>query len=176
MEQTQKMTKAQRMGCKQPEAFCLMLYRSRDSYRQQILWNSRDAVTPFIIVVDGVELLHQEWGMDFFAPDHQVHVGDRVFVDTTMEMASEFAARRIAFVSEAMPETAPKTDEEYTELQSALIDEFYGDGHQPTTVLIETQEQADELNKAERMEGLTPVRTRYPFFRRPNIPNGGRFA
>ena len=71
------------------EAFCLMKYRSRDGLLEEILWNSRDGVTPFCIMSrDGkTEMQHVEWSNDVCAPTHQPKVGDRIFVDVTRELA-----------------------------------------------------------------------------------------
>lgn len=73
------------------EAFCLMLYGTRDGSVRETIWNSRDGVTPFMIHTrDGVEMSHlPPWSDDVYAPAHRPKVGDRIFVDLTLERARE---------------------------------------------------------------------------------------
>jgi hypothetical protein len=75
------------------EAFCLMQYS--DGKEVEILWNSRDGVTPFgIRSRDGKrEMRHVNWQFDRPAPGHVPKVGDRVFVDLTIEKAREYRRR-----------------------------------------------------------------------------------
>lgn len=78
---------AQQAGCTQAEAFCLMLYRDERG-NEEWIWNSRDAVTPFCISLrNGNEAMHVEWSRDRFDPWHVPKVGDRIFVNLTMEHA-----------------------------------------------------------------------------------------
>ncbi len=47
-------------GCKtieivHGEAFQLMRYGEKNGEKEQLIWNSRDDVTPFIIHIDGIE-------------------------------------------------------------------------------------------------------------------------
>jgi len=70
------------MSYRQPEAFCLMLYRS-ESGKEYTIWNSRNGVTPFVAAIDGEEFTHVEWGKDAYRPDHLPKVGDYVFVTLT---------------------------------------------------------------------------------------------
>lgn len=75
---------------KQPEGFCLMKYRAEDGSCEEIIWNSRDGVTPFIVASrDGKPMQHVDWEGDRYAPHHIPKVGSRVFVDATMESCIE---------------------------------------------------------------------------------------
>lgn len=52
-------TEATRRGHQHPEAFALMQYTSKSSGITEIVWNSRDGVTPFgILMRDGTEGKH----------------------------------------------------------------------------------------------------------------------
>lgn len=65
------------------EAFCVMKYASRDGREVEYLWNSRDGVTPYIVIArDGVtELRHVDWNLDCQEPDRIPEVGERIFID-----------------------------------------------------------------------------------------------
>lgn len=77
---------------KHPEAFCLMWYASRDGAEKELIWNSRDGVTPFCIKgKSGRELQHVHWAHDQYVPRHTPKPGDRVFVDATRELVAERA-------------------------------------------------------------------------------------
>lgn len=80
---------------KHKEAFCLMKYRDQHG-NEEIIWNSRDGVTPFFIRnKQGNEATHVDWHNDQFAPDHQPKKGERIFVDLTPERAREIATRQV---------------------------------------------------------------------------------
>ena len=67
------------------EAFALMTYRAEDG-EQEVIWNSRDGVTPFVITLrSGKEARHVNWASDRHAPDHVPQPGERVFVDLDRE-------------------------------------------------------------------------------------------
>lgn len=77
------------------EAFCLMKYRADDG-EEEILWNSRDGVTPFMIRLrSGKEASHVEWHLDKYAPDYIPPVGSRIFADLTEEKAREMVRERV---------------------------------------------------------------------------------
>lgn len=80
-----------------PEAFCLMKYATKDGTETEIIWNSRDGVTPFCIASkSGVEMQHD---MRFFrhnrVPEHQPKPGDRIFVDLGAERARKLVTERV---------------------------------------------------------------------------------
>lgn len=79
------------------EAFCLMKYRSDDGSEEEIIWNSRDGVTPFVITLEsGKRAQHVDWAKDVYAPSHQPKSGNRIFIDMTKERALEIAQRNIS--------------------------------------------------------------------------------
>ena len=79
------------------EAFYLMCYSNKSGTIIELVWNSRDGVTPFCIgSKDGTEeLTHVQWEHDAFRPDHKLQVGDRYFADCDEEAATEAAECRL---------------------------------------------------------------------------------
>lgn len=66
------------------EGFCLMQYKDKVTGEIEILWNSRDGVTPFIIESRrGNEAEHIDWRADKYAPDFKPAKGMRIFVDAS---------------------------------------------------------------------------------------------
>lgn len=81
------------------EAFCVMKYASRDGRVTEFIWNSRDGVTPFIIMSQGdepVEMNHVNFGGDHYSPHHKPKPGSRIFVDMTKEEHLGYVMRRIS--------------------------------------------------------------------------------
>lgn len=87
----------------QKEGFKLMIYQCKFGH-VEIIWNSRDGITPFIVSCAHVETLlgkctgemqHICWPADLHAPDHVPAVGSRVFVDLTIEKAREYRRRYV---------------------------------------------------------------------------------
>jgi len=76
---------------KHPEAFALMQYESNDGSVREVIWNSRDGVTPFGVTArDGeTSLRHVRWHEDRYAPDHKPALGERMFVDLTERRAQQ---------------------------------------------------------------------------------------
>lgn len=79
------------------EAFKLMVYVSDDGQQGELVWNSRDGVTPFSILArDGkTSLTHVDWARDVYAPHFRPPPGMRVFVDMTPERKREMAERQV---------------------------------------------------------------------------------
>lgn len=78
------------------EAYCLMRYRTDDGRTEELIWNSRDGVTPFICTHrDGRQMQHIDWASDVPSPAHTPKPGDLVFMDMTEEFAGEAAARNV---------------------------------------------------------------------------------
>jgi hypothetical protein len=115
------------------EAFCLMKYQAEDG-TSEILWNSRDGVTPFVIRLkpgaDGValEAKHVEWNRDQYLPNFVPEVGSRIFVDLTPARAREFAERNYDEWSKQDPQfTQQHPDREAFVASSALgmLEDFW---------------------------------------------------
>ena len=79
------------------EAFCLMRYATDDMTVEEILWNSRDGVTPFVIMSRDKQ--HELTHVDFFLDERNAlyvpPVGSRIFVDLTPEKALEYATTQV---------------------------------------------------------------------------------
>ena len=85
-----------RDGNNHAEAFCLMRYATKDGRESEIIWNSRDGVTPFgISSRQGKEMFHEDWHADEYKPDHVPKKGDRVFVDITQERFNNLILKMI---------------------------------------------------------------------------------
>lgn len=113
------------------EAFKLMNYRCEDCGRHEVLWNSRDGVTPFYIDCpgcgDGVSMRHVDWHLDRYAPLFIPSKGQRYFADMTRERAREHANRNAdMFVSVGRIEQADRN-----RVADRLFTDYFGNGHQP---------------------------------------------
>lgn len=82
---------------KHPEAFCIMNYKCEKCGRYEILWNSRDGVTPFCVscqYCDGMSQ-HIDWQSDKCMPDNTPLDSQRVFIDMTKDKMSSIYMKRI---------------------------------------------------------------------------------
>ena len=78
-----------------PEAFCLMTYRDAAGNRE-IIWNSRDGVTPFIVTSrQGLESQHVNWKDDKRDVRHVPKIGDRIFETLTEDRATEYRTKYV---------------------------------------------------------------------------------
>jgi hypothetical protein len=75
---------------KHAEAYMLMLYTSKGGTRNELIWNSRDGVTPFIVRgFSGEELTHASFKKDVRIERLLPPVGMRIFVDLSPKRARE---------------------------------------------------------------------------------------
>ena len=76
-------------GHRHKEAFCLMNYQCEKCYAVEVVWNSRDGVTPFIIGCQRCDgsMQHINWDADRYDPDHFPIKGERVFITMTKEIS-----------------------------------------------------------------------------------------
>ncbi len=112
---------------KHVEAFCLMRYQCERCGSSELLWNSRDGVTPFCIGCTHCEkgtMSHVDWRADLRVPDHVPWPGQRIFRDLTMDEAMKIAANRIEVVGRRYPELAPPSVED-------LARDIFSDGRAP---------------------------------------------
>lgn len=119
------------------EAFMIMQYTS-DNGESDYIWNSRDGITPFIIATrDGTsKMRHVNFHQDVYAPDHTPIVGDRIFVNTTMDVAKQYA---LEYVSEywAHPEYPMSAMfDNRDEAVTYFTHHLYGDGTQPDLITV----------------------------------------
>lgn len=118
------------------EAFMLMKYRAEDGSEEEILWNSRDGITPYVIPTrDGKKMMtHVDWNNDHYAPNHKPSPGDRVFVRLTEERAREIAKKRVDRYWDEYP-VEGETKESYTaRVTKDLFAEWGGDSPDILTV------------------------------------------
>jgi hypothetical protein len=105
------------------EAYMLMVYTSHDGAEQEVLWNSRDGVTPFMITGrSGEELAHRTRLADHYAPGHVPAVGDRIFVDLTLQRARVFAAAQIERLERGSLAGRRTLEEQYASREAAVED------------------------------------------------------
>ncbi len=97
------------------EAFALMQYESDDGSVREVIWNSRDGVTPFCGTSrDGdTQLTHVRWHEDRYAPDHVPALGDRIFVDLTRDRAMALAEKN----AQRFWDTYPPTREQFASVE-----------------------------------------------------------
>lgn len=116
---------------KHAEAYKLMNYRCEDCGRHEVLWNSRDGVTPFSIDCpdcgDGMSMSHVDWNLDRFMPFLRLAKGQRYFTDMTRERAREHANR----VADELVSAGRYEQADRNRVADRLYVGYYGDGHQP---------------------------------------------
>ena len=118
------------------EAFCLMTYRSDDGFLSEILWNSRDGVTPFVISsVDGRKLTHVDWEHDKYSPDFKPPSGMRVFVNATKELVTPKLNEYIDKIWDDPTYPASKRWETKQECFDALLPDWLHGGEAPWIIV-----------------------------------------
>lgn len=82
------------------EAYKLMTYQCEKCGVEEIIWNSRDGVTPFMVRCNNLDcdgsMKHINWQADEFAPDYLPLKGQRVFITLPKELRVPVARRRVA--------------------------------------------------------------------------------
>lgn len=119
------------------EAYKLMKYRCNQCGFHEVIWNSRDGVTPFITRCPkcGGEEQHVEWQRDKLAMEHIPHKGQRVFIDLPTSLKYPLALRRIqSFVGTPYE----VKDEDRKEILSAILEDFKSD--QPFIIVWEFED------------------------------------
>ena len=80
------------------EAFRLMQYACEDCEHNEIIWNSRDGVTPFGMncpACNSINMLHVNWRQDVYAPDHVPEPGQGVWIDMPESLKRPVALQRM---------------------------------------------------------------------------------
>jgi hypothetical protein len=73
-----------------------MLYQDERTGEIEIVWNSRDGVTPYSMTSRvGNDSRHVHFEADTCAPNHVPSIGQRIFVDLTLERATEGRRRYV---------------------------------------------------------------------------------
>ena len=80
------------------EAFKVMEYRCDKCGQSEMIWNSRDGVTPMFLscAICGEQSAHVNWKGDTFAPEHTPKPGERVFINMPDELRLPTARARMA--------------------------------------------------------------------------------
>lgn len=81
------------------EAFCLMTYRCDSCLHLETFWNSRDGVTPFVVIArcrrcEG-DMQHINFRSDVCAPDHIPFRGQGIFIDMPESLKRTVALLRV---------------------------------------------------------------------------------
>lgn len=129
----------------QAEAFCVMECQCEKCKKVELLWNSRDGVTPFIIssgCCEGERANHINFKNDAFNPSLPKYIPiNRVFVSHTKESALASATARFERIGQDMMDKYPHLKEIG---KDGLIEEsskdIYGDGNQPRVISREEYE------------------------------------
>jgi len=138
-----------REQCSHPKAFCLMRYKCQTCGAIELVWNSRDGATPFIIGCRNCDSVsnHVDWGNDVYFPNYEPVIGMRIFIDLTQKAAEKSIRERVAefWKDEDFKENFKNKEEA---VQDFMAD-YYDEG-EPDLVIV-TQEVIDEL--ASKIEG-----------------------
>lgn len=119
---------------KHREAFCLMQYRDEVTGAIEILWNSRDGVTPFgIRSRAGNKSYHVNWKQDRCEPHFIPTPGMRLFVD---------ASPKHAHLREAARDQ---------------VEKYWDGGEYPMSARWETKEEAIEFLLADWTKDGSPT-------------------
>lgn len=113
------------LGHQHKEAFLLMKYRCKDCGHQELIWNSRDGVTPFSTSCPscGNIMSHTNFLGDTYAPNHKPHHGQRVWINMTLARARTIARNRVLMNKKLSDETERLIDQ--------VANQIYANGHAP---------------------------------------------
>jgi hypothetical protein len=103
---------------------------------QEILWNSRDGVTPFGISCErchGYDMLHDAWPLDTFEPNYVPVPGQRIFIDLTRERMAEIAKKRLEHAGGTKYE---RPEDEWPEIIRSIVEESFSHGGSPPDVQV----------------------------------------
>jgi hypothetical protein len=112
---------AVRAGCRQAEAYNLMYYEADTTGLGFLVYNPRDGVTPFGVVVDGQHYRHQHFSLDRYLPNYTMPSGMRYFRDRTLGEAQQLAIKRLASFEGTEYAVLP---EDYARVLESVTQEF----------------------------------------------------
>lgn len=110
-----------------PERFALMHYRCDSCRGLELVWNSRNGVSPFSIPCARCEegiATHVSWEQDLRKPDWQLRMGQRFFRDGTPDEAVEIMRKRIAVMQDLDPLPQHRIDELLRDTKEGRVHEF----------------------------------------------------
>lgn len=127
-----------------------MKYQDVETKKIELIWNSRDGVTPFVVFSrDGNESRHVDWRSDQIVPDHVPSVGDRIFIDLTMERCREFHRQMVEERWEREPYPMKDRFASKEEAVERLSVEMFGNGRQPDIIEVTEDIRLGFLTKKE---------------------------
>jgi hypothetical protein len=87
---------------KHAEAYCLMKYKCEKCRKTEILWNSRDGVTPFMINCEKCDghMQHTDWNEDKRIINYIPKIGQRVFIDMPFDYYKIYCRVRAKMIKE----------------------------------------------------------------------------
>lgn len=97
------------------EAFALMRYTCKECRHSEVIWNSRDGVTPFCFQCPSCgesTITHVDFWMDTCVPDWQLKPFQKFWRDGTPEEAEAIIRARISSMAAAGQPTSPERVEE----------------------------------------------------------------
>lgn len=99
------------------EAYCLMKYKCEKCGTVEVLWNSRDGVTPFIINCEKCngEMQHIDWNADERKVNYIPKIGQRVFIDMPVDYYKIFCRVRAKQIKD-LPGNIEKLQKIYKDL------------------------------------------------------------
>jgi hypothetical protein len=120
------------------EAFCIMTYKCGQCGAEEKIWNSRDGVTPFVIICRecGGDAQHINWQQDVRDLQFVPPPGMRIFVNLHFEKAKEVAGE---YVRRVWKDPNLRMDLRYKSPKNAvqkLAAGWYTDGKQPYLATI----------------------------------------
>lgn len=119
------------------EAFCLMTYRADDGSEEEVIWNSRDGVTPFSITLrSGKPARHVDWHLDAYVPDYRPPLGSRIFVDLTRQRAEQNARDNAERFWDDLRYPAREHYESKEQLAALLASHYTNSGGEPDLIVV----------------------------------------
>ena len=123
---------------KHPEAYCLMNYRCESCGAEEVLWNSRDGVTPFSIpcISCGADsltgMIHVRFDLDRRAPLYSPLPGQRYFADMSPERARAAANRN----ADRLVSMGRIPSNDRNRVSDDLFRDYYRDGTEPDILRV----------------------------------------
>ncbi len=129
-------------GHNHAEAFMLMTYQCEKCGAKEIIWNSRDGVTPMFGSTCRQEFCngetsHVNWQNDVYAPDHKPAAGERIWRDGTLDMMRAIKRRMVESNPEYLSDEAKKDISGFIE---KIARDEHGEGGWPALVEAHTGE------------------------------------
>lgn len=103
---------------KHAEAFCLMKYKCEKCGQAEVVWNSRDGVTPFIINCEkcGGNMQHIDWHSDVRQVGYIPKLGQRVFIDMPSDVFKIYCRVKAKYIKDNVEGNTEKLQKIYSKL------------------------------------------------------------